>query len=244
MSPDTPAAPADRTRPALPWVVRGWRAAHSFAGLILCLAFVGFGAFARDAGFTFWQVVGMGPLVWALPSCVVFVAAMTAGASLPAAAFAVALSAVRLLPMTVAIVPQMAAERVRRIWFYVAAHFIAVTGYVEAILRLPHVPADVRLSFFLGLGIGLMTNATAACALGYLAAGVFPAPVATGLVFVTPVYFLLSLFTAGALTERIALALGFALLPLAHWIEPELDLLWAGLIAGTVAHVIGRRRRG
>ena len=49
-------------------------------------------------------MVGM---VWALPAKVVLVGAILSGASLPAAAFAVALSSIRLTPMVVALVPEL-----------------------------------------------------------------------------------------------------------------------------------------
>jgi predicted branched-subunit amino acid permease len=214
--------------------------------LILSLAFVGFGAFARDVGFPLWQVMAMALTTWALPSMVVFVVATSQGATLAAAALAVTLSAVRLLPMTVATVPWFRAEPARRIWLYVASHFIAITIYVEAALRLPAVPEERRLSFFLGLGLGLMTIASSAGAIGYLVAGALPAPVLTGLLFLTPAYFLLSMLTAAVnLTERAALGLGLVLGPLFALVDKELALLWAGLGAGTLAWLAGRiaRRR-
>jgi hypothetical protein len=141
----------------------------------------------------------------------------------------------------VALLPLLRAERDRRAGFFAVAHFIAVTGYVESILRLPAVAPEQRLSFFLGLGSGLMAHATLAAAGGYLMAEAVPPAIAAALVFVTPVYFLLSLFTAaGSAAEKLALLFGFALGPLAHAVEPELDLLWAGVAGGTLAYIAGR----
>lgn len=232
--------------PSRAYVLRGLRASMSTACVILCFSFFGFGAYARDAGFALWHVAMFGFTVWALPSAVVFVTAMASGASLWAAALAVTLSAVRLLPMTVALTPLLRQEPVKRIWFFVASHFVAVTGYVEALLRLPKVPAERRLSFFLGLGTGLMTSATCAGLVGHIVAGSMPPPVAAGLVFLTPLYFLLSMFNASAsLAEKLALAFGFVLGPIAHRFDPEFDLLYAGLAGGTLGYLVHRlRRRG
>lgn len=226
------------------WVLRGARASISFAVLILSLAFVGFGAFARDVGFPLWQVLAMALTTWALPSMVVFVVATSQGATLLGAAIAVTLSAVRLLPMTVALMPSFRREPAHRVWLYVASHFIAITIYVEAALRLPAVPEDKRLSFFIGLGFGLITIATSAGAVGYLVAGALPAPILTGLLFVTPAYFLLSMLTAAVnVTEKTALGLGLILGPIFALVDKELALLWAGLGAGTIAYVVGRLAR-
>jgi predicted branched-subunit amino acid permease len=223
------------------YLLQGVRRALSLAGLILCLASFGFGAFARDLGFTLWQTAVLAGLVWALPSAVIFASAAAAGATLWAAGIAVAISAVRLLPMTVAILPQMRAERARHVWFWLASHFVAVTGYVEALLAFPRIAPERRLSFFLGLVLTLNVTATLAAVAGHIAASRLPAPVAMALAFITPIYFALSIVSASrTLTDRAALALGLALGPVAHWLEPELDLLWAGLIGGTAAFLIGR----
>jgi predicted branched-subunit amino acid permease len=226
------------------WYVTGLRQGISFPLLVLSTTFFGFGAFARDLGFTLWQVAMLSAAVWAMPSSVVFVVAVSGGASLVGAAIAVALSAVRLLPMTIALMPQMAAARVHRAWFYIASHFVAVTGYVEALVRFPRVPPDQRLAFFLGLGTSLMTIASSAAVLGYFVAGALPPLVAAGLLFVTPLYFLLSMIGAATtLSERSAIVIGFALGPIAHRLEPEFDLLWAGLIGGTAGYAVHRLSR-
>jgi predicted branched-subunit amino acid permease len=224
------------------YVLAGARRALSLAGLILAFATFGFGAFARDLGFSLWQVVVLCGGVWALPSAVVFASATASGASLWAAGLAVALSAVRLVPMAVTLLPQMRAERVRPVWLWLAAHYVAVTGYVEALLAFPRVPPERRVSFFLGLGTTLMVCATLAGVAGYVAASRLPPPVAMALAFITPIYFALSIFSAAqTATDRAALAFGLVLGPVAHRVEPELDLLWAGLIGGTAAFLIGRR---
>jgi predicted branched-subunit amino acid permease len=229
---------------SLAWIAAGARASLCFAVVILTLVFVAFGAFARDLGFPLWQIVLMGFSTWAMPSMVVFVAAVAQGSGLVAAGLAVALSAVRLLPMTIAIMPQLAAERVHRAWFYVASHAVAITAYVEATLRLPAIPPERRLSFFLGLGAGLMLIASTGGVVGYFAGAFLPRPLVVGLLMLTPLYFLLSIVTAATqLSDRAALGVGFALGPVAALIEPQLDLLWAGLAGGTVGYVVGRSER-
>ena len=67
---------------------------------VVFATFVGFGALARDVGLDLLQVVFVSATVFALPGQVVLVDQIGQGAALAATAFAVTLTAVRLLPLT------------------------------------------------------------------------------------------------------------------------------------------------
>jgi hypothetical protein len=70
-----------------------------------------------------------------------------------------------------------------------------------------------------------------------------PVLFAAGLLFLTPMSMLLSLTRNGRdLIDRLALALGLVLGPVIASMKLGLDLLWTGLIAGTLAYVIHRLR--
>src|SRR5689334_3000217 len=99
---------------ALRWFLRGMRAGLTLPGLVLASAFIGFGSLAREEGFSLAEVSFMTLTVWALPAVVVLIGAIKSGATLFGAAFAVALSSVRLMPMVVALVPEMRARGTRR----------------------------------------------------------------------------------------------------------------------------------
>ncbi|MDF0753013.1 AzlC family ABC transporter permease, partial [Marinobacter sp. 71-i] len=83
-------------------------------------------ALAKDAGVTVVQAAFMTGIVWALPSMVVLVGAIVSGVALPAAMFAVTLSAIRLMPMVMALVPEMRARKSRQWVLYLLSHFVAV----------------------------------------------------------------------------------------------------------------------
>ena len=104
------------------WFIRGVRTAFSIPGLILSSAFVGFAGLAKAAGLTLWQTVFMVGVVWALPAKVVLVGAILSGSSVFAAAFAVALSSIRLMPMVVALVPEMRSPRTPKWTLYLSCH--------------------------------------------------------------------------------------------------------------------------
>ncbi|WP_159586450.1 AzlC family ABC transporter permease [Chelativorans xinjiangense] len=228
------------------WFRRGARAAFSIPGLILVSAFVGFAGLARDAGLTLAETVFMTGVVWALPGKVVLVGAILAGNGLPAAAFAVALSSVRLAPMVVALTPEMRTARTPTWVLYALSHFVAVTSWVLAMDRFRHVPRPMRTSFYAGLGSTLVLGNMVVVAAVFLIAGRLPPAVSAALFFLTPMYFLTSLW--GSARERagqVAMILGLALGPVFHLLTPDFDLVAAGMVAGLAAfgiHLIGKRR--
>lgn len=224
------------------WYVRGTRAAFSIPGLILSSAFVGFAGLAKAAGLTLWQSVFMVGVVWALPAKVVLVGAILSGASLPAAAFAVALSSIRLTPMVVALVPEMKTERTPRWVLYGLSHFVAVTSWVLAMEQLRGVPRDMRTSYYAGLGGTLVLANMILVGIVYVLADSLPPIVMAALLLLTPIYFLTSLW--GSARERaahVAMVLGMVGGPLAHLAAPGFDLLIAGLVGGIVAFAWHKR---
>lgn len=229
------------------WLLRGVRSAFSIPGLILASAFVGFAGLARDAGLTLAQTVFMTGIVWALPAKVVLVGAVIAGNSLPAAAFAVALSSVRLAPMVVALTPEMRTPKTPAWVLYLLSHFVAVTSWVLAMEQFRLVPRPMRTTFYAGLGGTLVLGNMLVVAVVFIVAGRLPPPVSAALFFLTPMYFLTSLW--GSARERagqLAMVFGLVLGPVFHLLTPDFDLLAAGLSAGIAAygvHLIGKRRR-
>lgn len=216
-------------------------------GLILASAFVGFASLARGAGLTLSETVFMTVVVWALPGKVVLVGAVLSGASLPAAALAVGLSAVRLMPMVVALVPEMRAPATPTWVLYGLSHLVAVTSWVLAMEKLRRVPREMRTSWYFGLGATLIVMNIAVVAIVFVAAGEVSKPVSALLLMLTPMYFLTSLWGSARETAGlVAMVLGIALGPAFHLVVPEFDLLAAGLLGGAMAYAAHRlwlRRR-
>jgi len=228
------------------WFFRGMCAAFSVPGLILASAFIGFAGLARDAGLTLAQTVFMTGVVWALPGKVVLVGAIVAGNSLPAAAFAVALSSVRLAPMVVALAPEMRTPKTRQWVLYLLSHFVAVTSWVLAMERLGRVPRPMRTTYYAGLGSALIILNMGVVAVVFLIAARLPPTLSAGLFFLTPLYFVTSLWgSAREWAGQLAMILGLFLGPVFHILTPGFDLLTAGLVAGCAAfgiHLMAKRR--
>ncbi|MGI9407292.1 MAG: AzlC family ABC transporter permease [Hyphomicrobiaceae bacterium] len=222
--------------------LRGLRSAPLAPGIILFFAMIGFGALARDAGFTVGQAVFITLTVFQLPGQVALVDQVGRNATLAAAAFAVLLTAIRLLPMTVVLMPYLRGSGLPRWLEYAGSHFVAITAWVESLRRLPPLPQNVRLPYYFGYASVLCTGTIIATYAGYHLAGVVPPAASAALLFLTPIYFVLSLIAAAVgWTDRLAILFGTALGPPLFLVVPGLDLLATGLIGGTAAYLAGRK---
>jgi predicted branched-subunit amino acid permease len=222
----------------------GLRAAGSVAAFVLFATALGFGALARDTGLTLGHTAFLALTMFALPNQVVLIDQLARGASIAGAALAVTLAAVRLFPMVATILPTLRGSRRRPLLEVLAAHFVAITTWIEGTRRLPAMPPDMRLPLHLGIGVAISGVMALGSITGYLLSVGMPPVVGAALVFTTPLYFILSLVaTARTRLEISAVALGCALAPLFHLIVTGFDLLATGLIGGTIAFLWGNARR-
>lgn len=238
---DIPAEPAETVSTAR-WFARGAQQFLSIPAMILMASFVGFAGLARASGIGLVETVVMAGGIWALPSCVVLVGAVQTGAPLAATFIAVSLSAFRLMPMVMSIVPVMRAERTSKLTLLFLSHFVAVTAWVFGMAKLPGLPREARAAYFAGFAVTLTTGAMIVAGVSHELAGALPPLLAAGLTLLTPLYFTVSLWGAARLaSDRLALAFGVATWPAMHWLEPNFELIWTGLIGGTAAFLVGRR---
>jgi len=234
------------SRDYLVWYIRGFRVVLTVPALILATSFIGFAAMAMEARLTVLEAVFMTAAVWALPGMVVLVGAIIAGNSLPAAAFAVALSSVRLAPMVMALLPELRTRSTRKWVLYLLSHFVAVTSWVIAMERARKVPRGMRTAWYGGVGSVLVLTNMAVVAVVYVLARDLPPLASAALLMLTPLYFLTSLW--GSARERaghVAMVLGLLLGPLFAILTPEFSLLATGAVGGGLAylyHVLTRSR--
>jgi len=211
--------------------------------LVLGGTYIGLGALAHDFGFSSTWLALSTLLVWAAPAQVILLSALGAGASLLETAIAISLSAIRLFPMVVALLPLLRGQGRRLRDLLLPAHFTSISMWVESLRLLPAMPRDRRLAFCNGLSVAYMGTAVLFGYVGfYLAAGL-PPLLAGALLFLTPMSFLISITrNARVLVDRLALAFGLVIGPVLAWHHVELDLLWTGVGGGTLAYVVHRVR--
>jgi predicted branched-subunit amino acid permease len=237
-------APAKLTAPPLTSFLAGFEAAwRSVFAYVLLGTYVGIGALGHDFGFSVGWVLLSTPLVWAGPAQVILISTLGAGAGVLESAIAVGLSGVRLLPMVVALLPLLRTEKTRTRELILPAHLTAISMWVESLRLAPRQPREQRIAFCNGIGTGLMLSATLASALGFYLAAKLPPLFAGALLFLTPMSFLVSVVrNSRLLVDRLAFAFGVVLGPLLAARMVELDLLWSGIVAGTLAYGVHRLR--
>ncbi|MEJ2117095.1 MAG: AzlC family ABC transporter permease [Alphaproteobacteria bacterium] len=207
---------------------------------ILFATFLGFGALARQTGFSLFDALFAAVFIFALPAMVVLVDQMGHGASLIATALAVSATGIRLLPLVVATVPLIRDQHVPKWVEFLIAHFTAVTMWVETLRRAPNVPKHLRAPYAIGIVVNLVSSASSGALSGYLIAAGTPVIVSAALLFLAPIYFMLAMLaSARGTASMLPILLGVVLGPLFHVIAPEFDLILTGLIGGTISFITG-----
>ncbi|WP_117191371.1 AzlC family ABC transporter permease [Rhizobium terrae] len=229
---------------ALFWLFTGMRNLLSLPALILLTSIVGFSAFALESGLTRAEAVFMSLAVWALPAQVILIGTMAGGANIAACFLAVTLSSIRMTPMVASVIPEMRTKRTPIWLLLILSHFIAITSWVFAITTLRNVPREYRAIYFAGFGVTLTLTGTLVVALFYGLAATFPPFVAGVLFFMTPVYFIASIWaSAHQPVVKFAFVAGVVLGPSLTLLTPEFDVLYAGIGGGSIAYLIDRIRR-
>lgn len=221
----------------------GARLAVGVPAAVLAASYVGFGALVQQVDLAFWHALFSIATAWALPGQVALVELYADGASLLAVTAAVALTNARLLPMAITLIALLRTPGTPQWRYYLAAHWIAVTGWALAMRDCPAMPPAQRLPYFMGICLVIWSVSMMGAAIGFALAGNVPAYVTLGLVFLNPVYFML--VVAGdvrGVSRVLAAILGAIGGPLLYLASPDWSLLITGLVGGTLAYLIGRVR--
>jgi predicted branched-subunit amino acid permease len=211
--------------------------------MVLAGTYVGIGALTHDAGLSSLWLTLSTIVVWAGPAQVILISALGSGATLFEVAVAVTLSAMRLLPMVVALLPLLRRPGRSVADLVLPTHFTSVSMWVESLRLLPSMAREHRIAFCNGLSVGFMATATVAGLVGYYLAAGLPPLLAGTLLFLTPLAFLISTArSAQAMIDRLALALGLVIGPVLVYFHVGLDIMWTGVIGGSIAYAVQRLR--
>jgi predicted branched-subunit amino acid permease len=99
--------------------------------LVLFATYLGIGALAHDTHFSLGWVLASTALVWAGPAQIILISTLGSGATVVQAAIAVTVSAIRLFPMVVSVLPMVRTPRTKPRHLVLVTHFIAVTLWVD-----------------------------------------------------------------------------------------------------------------
>ncbi len=218
----------------------GIRDAMGAPVLVLFAGMVGFGAMGRTHGFDAWMTGLTSLLMFALPGQVVMLEMFISGSSLLAIGFAVTLTSTRFVTMVVTLFPQLH-RRDRNPLLYLWVHMLAMTAWAVSMREFPRMRPQHRLNYFIGLALPCWLISPLGTVLGYYVAGWVPTPVTLALVFINPLFFLLTFTDVKPWGNRLAIGLGCLLGPVFFMLDADSSLLLTGLVGGTAAYLIDRR---
>jgi predicted branched-subunit amino acid permease len=209
-----------------------WSVTSTVLSLVLFATYLGIGALAHDTHFSLGWVLASTAFVWAGPAQIILISTLGSGATAVQG-----VSAIRLFPMVVSVLPVVRSPGTKRRHLILVTHFIAVTLWVESLRLLPQVPRERRIAFTHGVGCGLVSVCLVAATLGYGLAARLPQLFGAAILLLTPLAFLLSTArNCRQLADVLALVLGLALLPLVALLHTGVDILISGVSAGTIAY--------
>ncbi|MEY3942547.1 MAG: hypothetical protein RLZZ133_237 [Pseudomonadota bacterium] len=210
---------------------------------VLFAGYIGFGALCHSLNLSIWTAAGSAFFVYALPGQMVMAEMFALGATTLLTTLAVGLTASRFLPMTLTVLPQFDGEHRGSKSLYVMVHLLAMTSWAVAMRDLPRMEPQYRQAYFWGIGLVCWGVCAPGSVIGYLIADQVPMPLTMALVFLNPLFFMLSFTEVRPAAYRLAILLGSLLGPLSHSILPDYSLLISGLVGGSLAYLVIHRRR-
>ena len=219
------------------------RQAFGGAGIALASSFFALGALFDDSGLEIWHGALCSLIVFALPGQLTAAELFAREAGLAVIVVSVLLVNLRLMPLTVALLPLLRPLSSRGWRDFAAAHLIAVTGWVCFMSTREKIPPPLRYRYFVWMGAAFWLSGVAATVLGYWAGEKLPPQLLLGLLFLNPIYFLCMMLRAvSRRAEAAAMLAGTLLLPPLHFVG-EWDIVASGLIGGAAVWLIAERGR-
>jgi predicted branched-subunit amino acid permease len=223
-------------------VIKGAKDAFGAPAAILFAGMLGFGAMGQANGLDVWLTSATSFFMFALPGQVVLVEMLVLSASGVTIAVAVTLTATRFFTMCLTLFPQFP-EKQRSSFYYLVVHFVAMTAWAVSMRDFPKMKPEDRLSYFTGFAFVCWAVSTPATVLGYMVAGQVPSYINLGLVFINPLFFLLTFTEVKPRANRMAILLGGPIGLLSYLWFPDYSLLIAGLFGGTIAYMVDKHFR-
>ncbi len=209
-------------------------------GIALGASFIAIGALLRNIGFTLKESIFSSFLIYALPGSLVLAESTIIGASLLNIFLAVWLVNARLYPMTVSLMPLLISKNQPRWKYYLSCHFVAVSSWLILKNNYKKIDKKYRIDFWIGIGTSTWLIAILATSIGYISADYLNKDMMIGLAIINPIYFMCAMI--GVMKSKsisVAIILGALLGPVFYFISPEWCILFGGIIAGTIAFLIG-----
>jgi len=210
--------------------------------IALGASFIAIGALLKNLGFTIQESIFSTFLTYALPGSLVMAESMLIGASLLNIFLAVWLVNARLYPMTVSLMPLVMHKNQPRWKYYLSCHFVAVSSWLIMKSNYQKIEKENRIDFWIGVGTSTWLIGIFSTMLGFYSADYLNKDMMVGLAIVNPIYFMCAMI--GVMKTKsisFAIILGAILGPSFYFLSPEWCILFGGIVAGTIAFLIGEK---
>ena len=198
--------------------------------------FFAYGTQSRLADFSAMEHFLSTSIVYAVPGMLALVELTASSSSLLNITVSVLLVNLRLMPMTMSLVPLIRTGKTWRDTLVI--HFVALTTWLTYFNHHSKIQKEKRGSFYVRLALTIWVISNCLGLVGYYVAGVVPDTVLTGLIFSNPLYFMcLLLGQMHKLQNFLAISVGALLLPIMIIYFADWSVLASGMIGGTIVYI-------
>ena len=210
--------------------------------IALGFCFIAIGALLKNVGFNIQESVFSTMIIYALPGSLVMAESILIGASLLSIFIAVWFVNARLYPMAVSLFPLMMDENQPKWKYYLSCHFIAVSAWLIMKSNYEEIEKKDRVDFWIGIGTATWSVSVLSTILGFYLADYLNKDMLMGLAILNPIYFTCMMVSAmKTLQITLSVCLGAILGPFFYFFSPEWSILLGGLVAGSIAYLIGEK---
>ena len=210
--------------------------------IALGCCFIAIGAILKNIGFNIQESIFSTMLIYALPGSLVMAESILVGASLLSIFIAVWFVNARLYPMAVSLFPLMMDENQPKWKYYLSCHFIAVSAWLIMKSNYETIEKKDRVDFWIGIGSATWSVAVLSTILGFYLSDYLNKDMLMGLAILNPIYFTCMMVGAmKTIQVTLSVSLGAILGPVFYFFSPEWSILLGGLIAGSIAFLIGEK---
>ena len=210
--------------------------------IALGCCFIAIGALLKNIGFNIQESIFSTMIIYALPGSLVMAESILIGASLFTIFIAVWFVNARLYPMAVSLFPLMMDESQPKWKYYLSCHFIAVSAWLIMKSNYETIDKKDRVDYWIGIGTATWSVSIIATILGFYSADYLNKDILMGLAILNPIYFICMMVGAMKTMQVIlSVILGALLGPVFYFFSPEWSILLGGLVAGSIAFIIGEK---
>ena len=226
------------------YFLKGFSSVRSIDSPAIALAcsFVAIGALLKNIGFNLKESFFSTFFTYALPGQLVMAESFLIGASLFNIFIGVWLVNARLFPMAVSMFPLLKSRKQPKWKYYLSCHFIAVSAWLIMKSNYKTIDKKDRVDYWIGIGTATWSVSIIATILGFYSADYLNKDILMGLAILNPIYFICMMVGAMKTMQVIlSVILGALLGPVFYFFSPEWSILLGGLVAGSIAFIIGEK---